>query len=144
MPDRRSFLQSLSSVPVLGSLLPASMKAAPVKRDYFKELGVGTFINAAGTYTTLTASLMLPEVMHAIDYSSKSYVRLIELHDAVGKRIAELIGVEAAMVPSGAAAALTCGTAACMTGLNEKLIRQLPDTTGMKTEVIVQKTHRYG
>ena len=80
MSDRRAFLQSLSSVPVIGSLLPASLKAAPAKRDYFKELGVGTFINAAGTYTTLTASLMLPEVVQAIDYASKNYVRLIELH----------------------------------------------------------------
>lgn len=144
MSDRRAFLQSLSSVPVIGSLLPASLKAAPAKRDYFKELGVGTFINAAGTYTTLTASLMLPEVVQAIDYASRNFVRLNELHDAVGKRIAELVGVEAAMVSSGAAAALTCGTAACMAGTNQEFIRRLPDTTGMKTEVIVQKTHRYG
>ena len=144
MSDRRAFLQSLSSVPVIGSLLPASLKAAPAKRDYFKELGVGTFINAAGTYTTLTASLMLPEVVQAIEYASKNFVRLNELHDAVGKRIAELVGVEAAMVSSGAAAALTCGTAACMAGTNQEFIRRLPDTTGMKTEVIVQKTHRYG
>lgn len=120
------------------------MKAAATKRDYFKELGVGTFINAAGTYTTLTASLMQPETVQAIEYSSKHFVRLIELHDAVGKRIAELVGAEAAMVPSGAAAALTCATAACVAGSNEEFIRRLPDTTGMKTEVIVQKTHRYG
>ena len=115
-----------------------------VKRDYFAELGVRPFINAAGTYTTLTASLMAPEVMQAIDYSSKQYVHLIELHDRVGERIASLIGCEAAMVSAGAASALTLGTAACMTGANEELIRRLPDATGMKTEVIIQKSHRYG
>jgi L-seryl-tRNA(Ser) seleniumtransferase len=132
-------------MPVIGSLVPASLSmAAPAKRDYFKELGVGTFINAAGTYTTLTASLMRPEVVAAIEYASKSFVRLNELHDAVGKRIAELLECEAAMVSSGAAAALTCGTAACVAGANQEFIRRLPNLEGMKDEVIVQKTHRYG
>lgn len=132
-------------MPVIGSLVPASLAvAAPAKRDYFKELGVGTFINAAGTYTTLTASLMRPEVVAAIEYASKSFVRLNELHDAAGKRIAELLECEAAMVSSGAAAALTCGTAACVAGKNQEFIRRLPDIAGMKDEVIVQKTHRYG
>jgi uncharacterized pyridoxal phosphate-dependent enzyme len=142
MPNRRHFLQGLSAVPLLGNVA----KSAPtmVKRDYFAELGVRPFINAAGTYTTLTASLMAPEVMQAIDYCSKQYVHLIELHDRVGERIASLIGCEAAMVSAGAASALTLGTAACMTGANEDLIRRLPDTTGMKTEVIIQKSHRYG
>jgi L-seryl-tRNA(Ser) seleniumtransferase len=69
---------------------------------------------------------------------------LNELQDAVGKRIAELIGCEAAMVTSGAAAALTVGTAGCITGKNQEFIRRLPDTTGMKSEVIIQKSHRYG
>jgi L-seryl-tRNA(Ser) seleniumtransferase len=144
MPHRRGFLQSLGSLPVIGGLLPASLTAAVSKRDYFKELGIGTFINAAGTYTTLTASLMGPEVVDAISYASKRFARLNELHDAVGRRIAELIGCEAAMVPAGAASALTVGTAACMTGKNQEFIRQLPDTRGMKTEVIIQKSHRYG
>jgi L-seryl-tRNA(Ser) seleniumtransferase len=118
--------------------------AATVKRDYFKELGIRPFINAAGTYTTLTASLMQPEVVQAIDYASKQFVHLIDLHNAVGKRIASLIGCEAAMVTAGAASALTLGTAACMTGTNQEFIRRLPDTTAMKTEVIIQKSHRYG
>jgi D-glucosaminate-6-phosphate ammonia-lyase len=127
--------------------MPAWLGAAAKKlpeRDYFKELGVGTFINAAGTYTTLTASLMGPEVVQAIEYASRSFVRLNELQEAAGKRIAQLVGCEAAMVSSGAAGALTCGTAACMTGTNQEFIRRLPDTTGMKTEVIIQKSHRYG
>src|SRR5947207_2922606 len=142
MPNRRRFLQGVSTVPFLSGL--GRSAPAVVKRDYFAELGVRPFINAAGTYTTLTASLMAPEVMQAIDYSSKHYVHLIELHDRVGQRIATLIGCEAAMVTAGAASALTLGTAACMTGTNQDFIRILPDTTGMKTEVIIQKSHRYG
>src|SRR6266849_9272328 len=140
MPNRRRFLQGISSLPLLATPSPG----ATVKRDYFKELGIKPFINAAGTYTTLTASLMQPEVVQAIEFASKQFVHLIELHDRVGERIASLIGCEAAMVSAGAASALTLGTAACMTGTNEELIRRLPDTTGMKTEVIVQKSHRYG
>jgi L-seryl-tRNA(Ser) seleniumtransferase len=140
MPNRRRFLQGISSLPLLGS----ARAAAVPKRDYFHELGVRPFLNAAGTYTTLTASLMQPEVVAAIDYASKVFVPLIDLHDAVGKRIAELIGCESAMVSAGAASALTLGTAACITGTNEELIRRLPDTTGMKNEVIIQKSHRYG
>ena len=140
MPNRRRFLQGLSSLP----LMTTPSLAAPVKRDYFKELGVRPFINAAGTYTTLTASLMQPEVVQAIDYASKQFVHLIDLHDAVGKRIASLIGCEAAMVTAGAASALTLGTAACMTGTDPERIRRLPDSTGMKNEVIIQKSHRYG
>ncbi len=144
MSNRRRFLQGLSGLPLLSSVGVGRSAAAVAKRDYFAELGVRPFINAAGTYTTLTASLMAPEVMAAIDYSSKIYVHLNELHDRAGERIATLIGSEAAMVSAGAASALTLGTAACMTGTNEEFIRRLPDTTGMKTEVIIQKTHRYG
>jgi len=140
MPNRRRFLQGVSALPLLGG---ARLKAA-TKRDYFKELGIKPFINAAGTYTTMTASLMPPEVVEAIEYSSKQFVHLIELHDAVAARIASLIGCEAAMVSAGAASALTLGTAACMTGTNQDFIRRLPDTAGMKTEVIIQKSHRYG
>jgi L-seryl-tRNA(Ser) seleniumtransferase len=148
MPNRRNFLHALSSTPFLAGLLPAVASAAPAAagRDYFKELGVKPFINAAGTYTVLTASLMQPEVVDAINYASKTYVPLNDLQDAVGKRIATLLGVEAAMVTSGAAAALTVGTAACVAGKNQDWIRRLPDLSGtdMKTEVIIQRTHRYG
>jgi len=96
-------------------LLATSLPGATVKRDYFKELGIKPFINAAGTYTTLTASLMQPEVVQAIEYASRQFVHLVDLHDAVGQRIASMIGCEAAMVTAGAASALTLGTAACMT-----------------------------
>ncbi|MEN6533667.1 MAG: selenocysteine synthase [Bryobacteraceae bacterium] len=145
MPDRRSFLQSLSGLPLIGGLVPAApLMAASAKRDLLKELGVRPFINAAGTFTALTASLMPPEVTQAWQYGSGRYVRLNELHDAVGKKIAELIGCEAAMVTAGAASALTVGTAACLTGANRDFIHQIPDTTGMKSEVIIQKSHHFG
>jgi len=140
VPNRRRFLQAAGALP----LMPGMGLAKGAKRDYFKELGVRPFINAAGTYTTLTASLMEPQVVEAINYASRVFVPLIELHDAVGKRIAELVGCEAAMVTAGAASALTLGTAACMTGTNQEFIHRLPDTAGMKTEVIIQKSHRYG
>jgi len=141
--NRRRFLQSLSSLPIVGGFVRLGT-AASAKRDYFKELGVHPFINAAGTYTTLTASLMEPEAVAAIEYASKTFVRLNELHDAVGKRIAAMTGAEAAMVSSGAAGALTAGTAACVAGSNPEFIRRLPDITGMKSEVIILKSHRYG
>ncbi len=141
MPNRRRFLKTMPAVPALGAM-PAMAKTTG--RDYFKELGVRTFINCAGTYTTLTASLMPPEVIAAIESASKVYVRLNELQDAVGKRIAQLVGAEAAMVTSGAAGALLVGTAACITGNDPEKIQRLPDTTGMKNEVLIQKSHRYG
>ncbi len=151
MPNRRTFLKTLSSVPAAGALTPAittmtTTAASAAGRDFFKELGIRPLINAGETYTLLTASLMLPEVVEAINYASKTFVPLNDLHDAVGKRIAQLAGVEAAMVTSGAAAALTLGTAACVTGKNAEWIRRVPDLSGsgMKSEVIIQKAHRYG
>jgi L-seryl-tRNA(Ser) seleniumtransferase len=139
----------MSSIPFIGGLFASTSIVAVAKpsgRDFFKELGVRPFINAAGTYTTLTASLMWPEVVAAMNYAAKTFVPLNDLHDAVGKRIAGLIGCEAAMVTSGAAAALTVGTAACVAGKNPDWIKRIPDLagTGMKSEVIIQKSHRYG
>jgi L-seryl-tRNA(Ser) seleniumtransferase len=118
--------------------------AASRKRDYFKDLGVRPFINAAGTYTAMTASLMPSEVVDAYEYASRHYVMLDELHDRVGERIAKLVQSEAAMVTCGAASALTLGTAAVLTGKDQKKIVDLPDLAGMKSEVIIQKSHRFG
>lgn len=145
MPNRRTFLQSLSSFPLLGSLasVTGALGSAP-RRDYFKEMNIRPFLNAGEPYTTLSGSMMLPEVVQAMEYAAKQPVRLNDVHDAVGERIASLIGCEAAMVTAGAASALALGTAACLTGANQQLIRRLPDTTGTKTEVILQKAHRYG
>jgi len=107
MWSRRRFLEIVSGLPLVGGIIEATpMLAAAVaprsaSRDYFRELGVRPFINAAGTYTAMTASLMPPEVMEAITYASKHYVMLDELHDKVGERIATLLHCEAAMVTSG-------------------------------------------
>jgi L-seryl-tRNA(Ser) seleniumtransferase len=143
MFNRRRFLESLGGLPLAGSVLTGCAQQTS-GRDFFGELGVRTFLNAAGTYTSLTASLMPPEVMEAINYASRYFVSLNELHDAVGERLATLLDCESAMVTAGAASALTLGTAACLTGTDPDRIRSLPDTTGMMTEVIIQKTHRFG
>jgi L-seryl-tRNA(Ser) seleniumtransferase len=150
MWSRRHFLETVGALPVVGGVLgswAAPAASAAARRgtpDYFRELGVRPFINAAGTYTAMTASLMLPEVMDAINYASKHYVMLDELHDRVGERIARLVRAEAAMVTAGAASALTLGTAAVLTGTDRQKITDLPDLTGMKSEVIIQKSHRFG
>jgi L-seryl-tRNA(Ser) seleniumtransferase len=112
-------------------------------RDFLNELGVPPVVNGAGTYTRLCGSLMLPEVVRAMAAVSRCYVRLDELHDAAGARIASLLGCDAAMVTSGAYAGLMLGTAACLTGDDPERITRLPDTSGMKDEVIVQKSHRF-
>lgn len=147
MLTRRTFFEYLTSLPVVGGLLGGTASvavAAPARRDYFKELGVRPFINAAGTYTDMTASLMPPEVMEAINYASKHYVYLNDLHDKVGARIAALVKAEAAMVSSGAASAMTLGMAGVLTGTDQKKIVDLPNLVGMKSEVIMQKSHRFG
>ncbi len=150
MWSRRRFLEIVSGLPLVGGIIEANTMpaaaAAPrsAGRDYFRELGVRPFINAAGTYTAMTASLMPPEVMGAINYASKHYVMLDELHDKVGERIATLLHCEAAMVTSGAASALTLGTAAVLTGTDRQKILDLPNLAGMKGEVIIQKSHRFG
>jgi len=122
----------------------AAVAPRSASRDYFRELGVRPFINAAGTYTAMTASLMPPEVMEAITYASRHYVMLDELHDKVGERIAALLHCEAAMVTSGAASALTLGTAAVLTGTDRQKIVDLPNLAHMKGEAIIQKSHRFG
>ena len=150
MWSRRHFLETISALPLVGGFTAASTARAATAagrkggRDYFAELGVRPFINAAGTYTAMTASLMPPEVMAAINYASTQYVMLDELHDRVGQRIATLLRSEAAMVTAGAASALTLGTAGVLTGTDRQKTVDLPDLSGMKSEVIIQKSHRFG
>lgn len=149
MAKRRDILKSLITLPLAGAMAGnRAFAASPVPgfpRDYFKELGIRTFINASGTYTMLTASLMPPEVIKAINYAALQYVRLDELQEKAGERIAELLKCEAAMVTSGAASAITLGTAAVLTGGDPKKAASIPnDLTGMKSEVIIQKSHRVG
>jgi D-glucosaminate-6-phosphate ammonia-lyase len=147
LTNRRAVLGALATAGGLPLFMPTSQVAAQQSspaRDVIRELGVRPCINAAGTYTALTGSLMPPEVVAGIQVASRQYVRLNELHDAVGKRIAELLKCPAAMVSAGCASALTLGTAACVAGDDPERIRRIPDTTGMKNEVLVQRTHRVG
>ncbi|MDA0707786.1 MAG: aminotransferase class V-fold PLP-dependent enzyme [Proteobacteria bacterium] len=150
MTTRRTFLTALSALYPLSFLgtVPAkgqSFYKQPVifKRDYFKEIGVMPFINAAGNLSAFGGARMRPEVAEAIRYGTYNKVKVEDLHDSVGKRIAELAETEAAMVTSGAAASMVLATAACMTMGDLEKIEQLPDTTGLKSEIIILKKHRY-
>jgi uncharacterized pyridoxal phosphate-dependent enzyme len=150
---RRELIRNLSVLPVAGvaigfSLPIESLFAAPVspaagKRDFFKELGVTPKINAGGTMTFLSGSLMLPEVLEAINSTAHDFANMYELQDKAGAKIAEMLNCEAAMVTSGAAAALVLGTAAALTGTDRKKMEQLPNLPGPQREVIIQKSHRY-
>jgi len=153
--NRRAFLKTAGLASLLNTALPGSVGAAAARAargasnffvpKVYRELGLRPFINAAGTYTTLSASLQPREVLAAMNEAGRAHVDIPELQAAVGKRIAGLLGCEAALVTAGAAAALTLGTAACVTGKDPKAIRQIPDLTGLKkTAVIIQKSHRYG
>ena len=153
MLSRRKLLKQLSSVPLLGGLMggtafgaAASPASQMIRRDYFKELGVRTFINAAGTYTSMTGSLMPEEVMQSIMYASNDYVNLDELQEKVGARIASLVKCEDAMVTSGAASAITFGTAGVIAGIDNKNVVRIPhlEGTDMKSEVIMQNAHQIG
>jgi uncharacterized pyridoxal phosphate-dependent enzyme len=142
---RRTVLSTLAGLPsmqLLVSPVHAEAEQPTTGRDLIEELGVRSFINAAGTFTALTGSLMRPEVVAAMQIASRKYVRLEDLRDAVGKRIAELLSCPAALVTAGCASALSVATAACITGDDRDRVRRLPDTTGMKNEVVVQRTHR--
>jgi uncharacterized pyridoxal phosphate-dependent enzyme len=150
MLSRRKLLKHLSTVPVLGGLIGGGIPftqvlAAPAaaKRNLFQELGVRTFINATGTLTYMTGSLMHDEVLDAINNSSKDFCMLDELQDKVGERIATMTHAEAAVVTSGAFSGLTLGLAGILTGMDQKKVEQLPHIayTGMKSEVICQRAH---
>ena len=111
----------------------------------YEELGVTTVINAEGTMTMLGGSLIRPEVEVVIAQASRHFVNIPALEEAAGKRIAQMLKLPdgySALVTSGAAAAMQSGLAGILTGDNETLIQQLPDLTGMKSEVIIQKSHR--
>jgi len=153
MLKRRELIQRLSTFPILGGLLgslsvtsalaSSTPKREPPKRDLFKEFGVRTFINAAGTLTYMTGSLMHDEVLEAINNSSKEFCMMDELQDKVGEKIAKMVHSEAAVVTSGAFSGMTLGLAGILTGMDEKKVRELPhlEYTGMKSEVICQVSH---
>jgi seryl-tRNA(Sec) selenium transferase len=142
--NRRSFIKFFGAAPLFvtfASRSVASTVAATAGRsasaDVYTRLGVRPFINARGTWTYLSGSLELPEVRRAVEAASRHFVDMFELQRAAGKRLAELSGAESGMVTSGSAGAMAVATAACIAGSNPKNVWQLPDTTGLKEEVVM-------
>jgi uncharacterized pyridoxal phosphate-dependent enzyme len=110
----------------------------------YEELGVKRLINAWGPMTVVGGSRMRPEVIAAMAEAAPAFVDFVDLHKKAGQRIAELIGVEAAYVAGGCAAGLAVATAACVAGTDRAKIARLPDTTGMKRQVVIARSHRNG
>jgi uncharacterized pyridoxal phosphate-dependent enzyme len=142
--DRRSFLKMMAATPLFFTIASRSLadtvaaaKAKPLGGNVYSRLGVRPFINGRGTWTYLSGSLELPEVREAAEQASKQFVDMFELQRAAGKRLAELSGAESGMVTSGSAGAMASATAACIAGSDPKNIWQLPDTTGLKHEVVM-------
>ena len=132
--------------PLFASTSESVAAAYPVSStdDYYAKLGVEKIINAAGTYTYLTAATMPPQVLRAVTQAALHPVVLKDLQRASGEYIAKRLRCEGALVTSGASAALTLGTAACIVSANGIAPNQIPEAVGaMKNEVIVQKSHRY-
>jgi L-seryl-tRNA(Ser) seleniumtransferase len=139
---RRRLLHAGAGLALGGALAEtAAAEPAAGRPSVYETIGVKHVINATGTVTNLGGSLMPPEVVAAWVNASRHFVSLLGLQDKVGEKIAKLIGVEAALVTTGAAGALLLGTAAVVTGGNSRFIARLPDTKGMKNEVILQKAH---
>src|SRR5216684_2361027 len=113
----------------------------PKGMSVYEAIGVKHVINATGTVTILGGSIMPPEVVAAWMDASRHFVNLLDLQDKVGERIAKLIGVDAAMVTTGAAGALLLATAAAVTRDDRNLSKRLPDLAGARNEVLLQKSH---
>jgi len=145
--DRRRMLTAGGLGAALGALRPRYLYAAQLAASHgeiYRQIGVRPLINAAGTYTTLTGSVMPDRVVQAMGEAARCFVPLIDLQRVVGARIAKLLEADAAMVTSGAAGSILLATAACVTGGDPDKIRRIPDTAGMKNEVIVPRAHRNG
>ena len=151
---RRQAIKNLSIFPVsgvalgsslaLGSALTSCSSSSKPKRDILKELGIRTFINAGGTHTVLSGNIMYDEVLEAIQVSSQQYAAIAEVQDVVGKKIAEMCHAEAAMVTAGCYSALILGTAGVITGTDIQKVAMLPNVEGLKSEILVQRTHNHG
>ena len=147
---RREVVKNLSLVPLAGGLMGgmgnlSSVSETPSapKKDYFEELGITKVINANVTMTFLSGSLMLPEVLEAINSTAHDFANMHDLQDKIGEKMAEMLHCEAAMVTSGAACAMVLGTAAAITGMDLQKTKLLPNLPGARPEVIMQKSHRY-
>jgi L-seryl-tRNA(Ser) seleniumtransferase len=141
---RRSFIKLAAAAPLLTQITARNLYAHAAtaigrdpKQNVYTRLGVRTVINCRGTWTYLSGSLEFPEVRQAQLEAGQYFVNMLELQRGAGRRLAELTGAESGMVTSGAAGAMAAATAACMAGTDDKHIWQLPDTTGLKHEVIM-------
>lgn len=141
---RRSFMKWVAAAPLFATIksrsLASSVAAAAGKSassEVYTRLGVRPFINARGTWTYLSGSLELPEVRQAVEDASQHFVDMFELQRAAGRRLAELSGAESGMVTSGSAGAMAAATAACIAGTDPTNIWSLPNTDGLKHEVVM-------
>lgn len=142
--NRRGFMKMLAASPLLAQIAARGLyeKSAAaigldIRENVYSRLGVKTVINCRGTWTYLSGSLQFPEVRAAQEEAGKHFVNMVELQQAVGRRLAELTGAESGLITSGAAGAMAAATAACIAGNDPKKIWQLPDVTGLKHEVIM-------
>jgi uncharacterized pyridoxal phosphate-dependent enzyme len=143
-PSRRSFVKLLAAAPLLSQIAVRDLYAQAAtamgkdpRQNVYSRLGVKTVINCRGTWTYLSGSLEFPEVRQAQVEAAAHFVNMFELQRGVGRRLAELTGAESGIVTSGAAGAMAAATAACMAGSDDKNIWQLPDTTGLRDQVIM-------
>tara|TARA_Y100000588_G_C14240900_1_gene919282 strand:- start:1181 stop:2302 length:1122 start_codon:yes stop_codon:yes gene_type:complete len=120
------------------------MSSDPLNNPVYARFGVTPLINAGGTHTTHGGSMMSAEVREAMSLASESYVNLVELKRATGNFVAEVTGAESGLICSGAAGGLLLATAAVMTGTDSKKIAQLPNTTGLKNEILTQHNNPAG
>jgi len=142
--SRRSFMKWAVAAPLLSQIAVADLYAKAARavgkdprQNVYSRLGVKTVINCRGTWTYLSGSLEFPEVREAQIEAAQYFVNVLDLQRAIGRRLAELTGAESGMITSGAAGAMAVATAGCMAGTDDKLIWQLPDTTGLKNEVVM-------
>ena len=120
------------------------MAIDPLNNPVYARFGVTPVINAGGTHTTHGGSMMRPEVREAMSLAAESFVDLVELKRATGRFVAEITGAEAGMICSGAAGGLVLATAAVMAGTDPEKIAQLPNSTGMKNEILMQRNNPSG
>lgn len=140
---RRGLLRTGGAMAVAGAAIAsAPAGAAPASPDVYLRLGVKPFINTTATLTINGGSRTLPEVVAAIEQASQFHVNLDELMEKASARVAELLGVEWALITSGAAAALSHATAACIAGADPEKMQQLPDLRGLKNQVIMPRESR--
>jgi L-seryl-tRNA(Ser) seleniumtransferase len=141
---RRTFVRSSLTLPAAAMAGAAGLSAASTQpaSGVYAKLGVRTLINAVGTLTTLSGTLMPPEVTRAMEEASRNFVAIHELQAKVGARLSELTGAPAAFVTAGASAALCLASCAVTAGADRVRMTQLPDLTGMRSEFIIQRAHR--